>query len=264
MKRLPYGNVKRAGAISLALVAVVGLSGCQTTGMNLHRSLNTKTYGYTHVPDPLGQKKADVERFEVRAGDCGSQSGWSDCKNDRERSELSDYNRDPNGSYRWYSWEFFVPMNYPNVYPTKVALGQWHSVKSSPNFMLQNSSGGLYLDNQVTSNYDNAYTRLISKEDLRGKWHRITAEAKWSKDNDVGYFNVWVNGIQKVSYKGRTMQKKAQGAYFKYGVYRSFLKRYKNSKNVDEVPTQIVYYVNVRKGGTRQEVEASTEVTSLQ
>ncbi len=117
--------------------------------------------------------------------------------------------------------------------------------------MLQNHSGGLHFDNQISGGQTYNYIKLIDKDDLRGKWHKIAAEVKWSKDSKIGYFNIWINGEQKVAFKGQTMQKKAKAVYFKYGIYRSYISRYKASKNVAKVPTQVVYYANVRKEFSR-------------
>lgn len=91
------------------------------------RSLNAKDYGYRIVPDPTGAAPtAFVERFEVRSGDCAANTGWDDCANDRERSELSEKgNRNPAGTTGWYGWSLYLPSDFPNVYPTKVALGQF-------------------------------------------------------------------------------------------------------------------------------------------
>ena len=211
---------------------------------NFHRSLNTKTYGYLAINDPTGYAPVSVvERFEVRPGDCGQEMGWSDCKNDRERSELSeDALSYPNeeGETWWYGWHMFVPEDYPNIYPAKVALGQFHQLNGrNPAFMFQNHKGGLWLDNQLTKRY----YPLISESDLRGRWHKIEVHAHWSRSRD-GFFKVWVNGGQKVNIKGHTLSDKT--SYFKYGIYRSFLSRSFHH------PAQTVYYANVRKHRSRE------------
>lgn len=230
------------------------IAGCQTVDRGsfgqFDRSLNTKSHGYEVVEDPTGKSPTqNVERFEVRSGDCGADSGWSDCAKDRERSELSQKGgRNPLGSTYWYGWSIYFPTDYPNISPTKVALGQFHQEKSHPVWMFQNSSGGYHLDDQVYGS-TRQYHELIDESDLRGKWHRIEVHANWAK-NDTGFFKVWVNGEQKVDYSGETIT--ASKTYFKYGIYRSYLSRYKATKGVDDVPTQIVYYANVKRAKTRE------------
>lgn len=211
------------------------------------RSLNNKDHGYLIKEDVTGSAPTKlIEVFEVRPGDCfWNRWGWNDCDNDRERSELSEKNKETAaGSEYWYEWNIYFPEEYLNVYPTKTSLGQFHQDKSSVIWMFQNSDGGYHLSDQTT----NEYYKLIDEDDLRGKWHKIEIQVKWSKGSD-GFFRVWVNGEQKVDLRGQTMN--AERVYFKYGVYRSFLRRYKWSYAESEVPTQKVYFSNVKRGYTR-------------
>ena len=244
--------------IACWLIVVLGLSACQTVNRgsfgSFMRSLNNTSHGYAVIEDPTGSAPTKlVERFEVRPGDCSSNSGWSDCANDRERSELSEQHKSWTlGTTNWYGWSFYVPEDYINIYPTKVALGQFHQERSHPVWMFQNSSGGYHLDDQVFGS-TRRYYELIDETDLRGKWHRIEVHAKWSKEDD-GFFKVWVNGEQKVDYSGQTMT--ATKTYFKYGVYRSFMSRYKNANANKVVPGQIVYYANVRRASSRENLAA--------
>jgi len=219
------------------------------------RSLNTRPYGYAVVPDPTGNAPAPlVERFEVRPDDCETGPGWSDCANDRERSELTERGaRNPEGSEWWYGWSLYVPADTPNIYPTKTAFGQFHQEGLRPVWMFQNKDGGYHLDDQVAGQ-TTRYIPLIEEADLRGRWHRIEVHAKWSRGAD-GVFQVWVNGTQKVDHHGPTMS--APLVFFKYGVYRSFLSRYKEAKGTDAVPAQTAYYANVRRAATREGLNAS-------
>ncbi len=242
------------------VVIAVILTGCTSVSAiergsfdTFMRSLNDKTYGYRVIPDPTMVPKENtspqhVERFEVRDGDCGANKGWSDCDTDRERSELSEkYKKTYPGERHWYSWKIFFPEDYVNIYPAKVALGQFHQHKSHVVWMFQNADGGYYLDDQVFGR-TRKYYPLISEEDLRGRWHKVEVDAKWSTEND-GWFRVWINGEQKVDYAGQTMQAKA--VYFKYGLYRSFVSRYKIQHSADTVPTQVVFFKDVARADSR-------------
>ena len=80
-------------------------------------------------------------RFEVRSGDCGKdrEGGWSDCKNDRERHELSaggkkDYMS--KGEY-WLAWSIYFPEDHQNLYPLSNNYGQFHQKKGQPVFMFK-------------------------------------------------------------------------------------------------------------------------------
>ena len=46
---------------------------------------------------------------------------------------------------------------------------------------------------------------------------------------------------------------KPKSTYFKYGIYRSFVSRYKGLHG--EIPTQIVYYDEVRRGTSIEDVD---------
>ncbi|WP_233402872.1 polysaccharide lyase [Marinomonas transparens] len=213
------------------------------------RSLNNQDYGYQVIGDVTGSAPvAQIEKFEVRPGDCYWNKSWNDCEKDRERSELSEKQKTTvAGSEYWYGWSIYFPKNYPNVYPTKTALGQFHQKSSHPVWMFQNASGGYHLDDHVSGTKQ--YYQLIEEESLRGQWHKLEVHVRWAKEQS-GFFKVWVNDEQKVNYQGPTMN--ADKVYFKYGVYRSFLSRYKTAAKKDEVPRQIVYYANVKRGKTRE------------
>ena len=216
------------------------------------RSLNTTDYGYKVGKDPTHDAPTElIEVFQVNPGDCGESTGWSDCANDRERSELSEKVKDNYpGSEHWYGWSIYFPNDFPNVFPTKTALGQFHQDKSHPVWLFQNADGGYHLDDQVRGTTRRYYS-LIDEVDLRGQWHKIEVHVRWEK-NDNGFFKVWVNGDNKVDYRGQTMD--ADRVYFKYGVYRTFLSRFKNKYDQDAVPSQVAYFSNVKRANSRSEL----------
>ncbi len=239
----------------VAMAAI--LSGCIAGGTGNYRvSLQSKritSINATQGPVRYGET---AQRFEVREGDCGSNGSWNDCTKDRERSELlgpAHY-----GGPHWYAWSIYLPEDYPNIYPTKTALGQFHLAGNGVSVMFQNQSwygrgGGLWVDRFVSSQ-SSIQDEIISEEDLRGKWHDILVKAVWSKGDD-GEFTVWVNGVEKYTYKGFTSLNGSSVSH-KYGIYRSFVSRYKFMNGDDvPVPTQVVYYDEVRYGRTRAEVD---------
>lgn len=240
----------------LTALLITLLTGCSSSatsmvdrgGFNpMFRSLNNKSHGYSVIPDPTGSAPSEmVERFEVRPGDCTAK----DCLRDRERSELSQRNKYNNvdGNTHWYSWSFYLPEDFPNVMPTKVALGQFHQYHGSPVLMFQHRYDGFFIDRQFFG-HTQTLTKLIEEEDLRGKWHTIVMNVKWSREKD-GLIKIWVNDELKYTYEGLNLTESS--SYFKFGIYRSFLSRYKNTNGVDEVPTQIAYFSNVRKANSRE------------
>ena len=214
-------------------------------------SRNYKKYGMQVVdkkdghPVRAGQKSI---RFEVRPGDCGYNDGWSDCDTDRERHELS--GKRMSGGEWWYSWSIYLPKDFINIYPTKLALGQFHQEKGHVVWMFQNQSatkaGGYWVDNGVPG-YTKTLNKILTQDEMIEKWNDILVNVKWSKKDD-GFFKVWLNGKQVYSFEGPTKMKVK--TYFKFGIYRSFLSKWiyssKNKKKEKGVPAQVVYFDEVR------------------
>jgi len=246
--------------MKFTMVAIVSLalSACQTIGDNSHgyqlrKSLpmGFKDYGMTVVsnkegyPTRLGETSM---RFEVRAGDCGSDSGWSDCANDRERHEMTS-KPNVNGT-SWHSWSIFLPEDYPIVYPTMVNLGQFHQHGGHVVWMFQNRRGGLMVDNQTIGSTLHM-KRILTDDEMRGKWCDILVHARWTSDPDKGFFDVYVNGepTPRYEWRGKT-QTAGKQVYHKFGIYRSWISRYKAMFDGDDVPTQVVYFDDVNQGRT--------------
>jgi len=215
-------------------------------GNNYFKSLskNFKKYGVCIVerskghPTRLGHQSL---RFEVKPGDCGYNNGWDDCKNDRERHELSG-NRHGDEAY-WYAWSIYLPKDFKNIYPTKLAMGQFHQSKGHVVWMFQNRNGGYFVDNQVYG-YTSKQDKILDQKDMLGKWNDILVNAYWT-DKKEGFFSVWVNGKLSYKYSGPT-KSKGKKVYQKFGIYRSFMSRFKMAKKVDLVPGQVVYFDEVR------------------
>ena len=195
-------------------------------------------------------------RFEVRPGDCGYNDGWSDCDNDRERHELS--GKSMSGGEWWYAWSIFLPKDFVNVSPTKVALGQFHQDKGHVVWMFQNQNfsvpGGYWVDNQVPG-FTKTINKVLTNDEMIGKWNDILVNVNWSKKED-GFFKVWVNNKLSYEYVGPTKTKAK--VYFKFGIYRSYLSKWiyssRNKKKEKGVPAQVVYFDEVRVGKTKEKV----------
>ena len=87
---------------------------------------------------------------------------------------------------------------------------------------------------------------------------------KW---NDISFclnyvdkiMEVWVNGNKKHEITKSPINFTPESTYFKYGIYRSFVSRYKKRKEKKgqdpDLPTQIVYYDEIRRGNSIMEVD---------
>ena len=260
--------MKSAKFITLILTLMMLCVSCQSTGSSkggggfgyMKRSMNNLSHGYKVVDDPTGKAPtAKVQRFEVRDGDCSHGDGsWSDCANDRERSELAEerVNRIAyNGTEFWYTWSVYFPEDFPLINPTKTSVGQFHQHQGHVLWMTQLREDGMIWDHQVFGGRTSVVYSLIDIEDLRGKWHTFKIHVLWSKYDDgpkMGFMKVWVNDKLKVDYIGQTCNSKK--LYFKYGIYRSYVSRYKNRWDKDTLPTQVAYYTNVKRGRTEESI----------
>ena len=260
--------------VTIMLSMLSLLTSCQLSRLdrgsfkNMDRSLNNTRYGYQIINDPTGKAPTElIERFEVRDGDCTHEGAWSDCSGDRERSELKEpINRriTRSGSEYWYGWSIYIPENFPNIYPTKTALGQFHQnynqyAIGDPLFMLVHKKDGLFFDDKINGIFN--YDKLIDEKELRGKWHKFEIYVNWNSDWKKGKMKIWINDELKLNYSNSTCKHIA--VYFKYGIYRSFMSRYKSKYKTDKVPTQIVYYANVKRAKTREGLKVSIKQDTL-
>lgn len=239
---------------SAILIALLFLMvSCVSSGVDrggffsAHRSLNNTSYGYKIIDDPTGISPVPkIERFEVRAGDCSSNVNWSDCTNDRERSEIRTNNH---SGENWYTWSLYFPEDFKTIDPVIVVAGQFLENRSnSPAFLFRVDEEGYSLFKIPMD-----YYYLIESEDLKGKWHKIEMHVNWSNSSD-GFLKIWVNGVKKIDKKFETAAH--QPVFFKYGIYRMNVSDYQDTYGTD-IPTQVVYYANVRKAKTREGLSLS-------
>lgn len=250
----------------------MSLSGCVTTGLTgVQRSLSDTPWGYQIVQSPhpvyLGKKS---QRFEVRPGDCSANSGWNDCKTDRERSEVTATSaRFPLGSQNWISFLIYLPEDFETSNSVNADLGQIYmrggfsgyagGFRSFPPLLQLNAIGKIYtacfhmLSGTEDQIQDHCESRLIANlADMRGKWSRITIHLDAKQKAPA--VRIFFNGAQVAAFS-QTLSRDPQEYYLKYGIYRSFV-----SRHGKPMPTQVVYYDEVKTGSTRAEVEDETAV----
>lgn len=230
------------------------------SGWGFSKSLKNKfkKHGYRVVAKkdghPVRAGKKSI-RFEVRPGDCGNNQGWNDCKKDRERHELTGSSKRytmPSGEH-WFGWSIYLPEDFTVIYPTKLALGQFHQKKGHPVWLFQNHNGGYWIDNQVNGRTFEK-VEILNQSQMLGIWNDIAVHAKWTHKKD-GFFRIYVNGSSTPNYEWNGPTKsKGKSVYFKFGIYRSFMQRWKNANNSSKVPAQVVYFDEVRRGNKRKDV----------
>jgi hypothetical protein len=67
--------------------------------------------------------------------------------------------------------------------------------------------------------------------------------------------DVWIDGVQKVKILKSPINFVPEEIYFKHGIYRSFTSKYKERKKKNKMPTQVVFYDEIRRGGSIEEVD---------
>ena len=165
------------------------------SGSKFYKSLTGKYYKNYGVQivnkkdgHPVRSGKQSI-RFEVKQGDCGKDKDgqWDDCKNDRERHELSGGEVAMSSGEYWFSWSIYFPKDHKNLYPLSNAFGQFHQKGGHPVFMFKELKKGYSLVRTITeddslydfSDYDEKL--LLTNEEVTGKWFDVLINAKWTK-----------------------------------------------------------------------------------
>ena len=257
-------------------------SSMSSDGLTMTASKNS---GYGSHSNFFGQKKKNFQlitnpdkarrgekyqRFEVTDGDCFADDGWNDCKIDRERVEfIATPMQKPIGN-QCFAFSIMLDDSFQSVSPTNTSLGQIHQIggpkgtmegmKSNPPLIQFDVRHDYYemnwhvLSGSVKNvNDKSVFYKLISIDDMKGKWTDIS----FCLDFANSKISAWVNGNKKVDIDKSPINAKfvPTAIYFKHGVYRSFISKYKASQGTDVMPTQIVFYDEVRRGSSINEVD---------
>ena len=114
---------KILGVIVLGLI-LVGNAYSETKFSKIKKALKEDSYGlaipesFHSLNSPKAKNPVSVSdfaiigkksiRFESNHGECGFESNWSDCENDRERTELYYKTKSPKKEI-WYKFYIYLP-----------------------------------------------------------------------------------------------------------------------------------------------------------
>jgi hypothetical protein len=248
--------------------SVLLLVGCVTGSGRLEtfRSLNNTPHGFQFVASPIRAGET-AQRFEVRPGDCGQDDGWSDCANNRERSELVVGEKILPETVRWISYSIYLPSDFYSSPRVNTTIGQIHqkggptgTAGGLPSFppLLQIDARGNRVDaclhiltgpenniRDVCRNFS-----LTTVNAMRGRWTDVMVHLD---SRGTGVLEIFLNGERKASSTG-FIRFRPQEYYVKYGLYRSFVSRHGRP-----MPTQVAFYDEVRIGNDRPSVEISVD-----
>lgn len=246
-----------------------------------------KKYRFSKSPEIVRRGEV-AQRFEIRHGDCGKTSGYSDCANDRMRVEMKEkpknkFSRPGRGV--WYGYSVFIPQSFVSLGKANTALSQVKTEKwPMPMWMLT------FNDNPYLLWADNKTCKIGSMASWKGKWNDLVVYANYGQSGADTYFLLYRNDRlicrRNTPFVPAKAAKNGLKLGMKYGVYNSFVSRYlaKNAKkNVSsaalqqankngvvsrspsltpfkhdwgvKLPTHVVYYDEMRFGSSRETVD---------
>jgi hypothetical protein len=244
-------SIKRAVSVALIISTTLLLSACNN--LTKIRSGSFKSHNFSVVEDFTGEAPTKlIERFEVRDGDCSTDShygSWrNDCNSGRSRTEFQIERIEYSAPFeRWYGWSIYFPDDYISNSPyTMPVLGQFRISDIGGNL---GSMASLQSFNEINGYYRFMGAEIANPSNLRGKWHRVEVNVRWTKKKD-GFFRVYADGERVYSREGiATFPRDVLTV--KYGIYRYpdngllYPKGYKD-------PTQVVYFSNIRIADSRK------------
>jgi hypothetical protein len=208
-------------------------------------------------------------KFQLNPGDCRDK----DCTrtDPRERNEIAfTFSKkpnvfwerpDPNKEY-WVSFSFYVPKPYSEQGSQMgtnqevtifqiISTHETNGVRSyNPFLMVGKKFNGDFTSTTWVNDFlpkDRFIHSLIKDSDFEGHWHDVVikymASANDSKDPSL---QIWINGIEKLKFYGRTLSSEQGEIYFKFGLYRPV-----STSN----PIQEIYFDEFRLGNSRMDVE---------
>ena len=202
---------------------------------------NTRPEDYSLVDDPTSTY-GKVHAFKI-SSQCGKikrkkqddiigNIGDSDCSENSVRSEIyeevweDERPEDNQPFHRWYSWNVYLPSNFPIQESGKLLLGQFHN-SECPHLSFTSlggsDNGKIYYETMKLWKGDCKATvrkEITSIQKLRGNWINFTLEMKWSNDK-LGVANLWLNGNQVLAHRGVTLTlQKEHTNFLKVGIYQ--------------------------------------------
>jgi len=269
----------------LLLTLTTLLASCSSIPGQIDVVSHTKSYGHQVQKDIV--RKGDIaQRFEIRHGDCGGDHKYDDCTNDRRRVEISNFNV-PITSTTWFGWSMYLPKDFQTLGRTNTTLGQVKTLKVRKPIL-----GVLAREGVLMVSYDIAedVCRVVDDIDtLKGKWTDIMIKLNFDTTHtkDKIYSEVYINNEKVCEMLDPIIDRGTSDVYYRYGIYNSYVSRWlddNKTKNVNletfndehtgegltivsptnlpwdvdwgvKLPTQVVYYDEIRIGSSRESVD---------
>jgi Polysaccharide lyase len=174
-------------------------------------------------------------RLHTEPGDDNVAGSGSNERNDLTTSQATTDGYE--GREHWWAHSILFPNDYVDPPESTSSSWNWGALGGFHNTTNGAGQGNLTLmampataispDRPTGLSFKVAYGTQTSPQEatypigpvVRNQWYNFVYHVKWSSGSD-GYFDAWVNGVQKMSYRGPTLYP-GQGVYLKLGNYHT-------------------------------------------
>ncbi|MDA8764521.1 polysaccharide lyase [Candidatus Pelagibacter bacterium] len=194
-------------------------------------------------------------RFEVREGDCGGDKKHSDCKSNRQRTELQTKEHQKINKEYWYSASIYLPNNYVSAAPVKTVFTQIYERGWKPILMITDRENKWLEVGRMWSGEYVEMKKGIKINDMKGKWTDILINVRYSRKED-GFMKVWINNkliLESLNIKTFTPYTN-KGAGLDWGIYQTGVSYWKNKNGDKPYPSMVVYFDEVNQGNSKEKV----------
>ena len=233
---------------------------------------NHKVGSYSLARDPSGNTDDIVERFYIDGKECRG----TDCQFGSVRSMLSeDGGEGDRKKEAWYSFEIFIPENFPvrsqfkgRFYlfsEFKEILGCATTIFGARTFDKNGSKfsiSHLYIrPDRVAAMESNEagfercsyrFQKNVAKlENMKGKWTRFEYFIRWTTEND-GRFLMYLDNSKVIDYKGKTCSTESRCLQQNTNYYGIYAPNNASKGGMKNLEPSSVYYRNVSRASSRE------------
>ena len=194
-------------------------------------------------------------RFEVREGDCGEDKKYSDCKSNRQRTELQTVEYQKRNKEYWYSASIYLPEDYISVAPVRTVFTQIYEKGWKPILMITDRSSEWLEVGRMWSGEYVEMKKGIKINDMKGKWTDILINVRYTRKED-GFMKVWINNkliLESLNIKTFTPYTN-KGAKIEWGIYQTGVSDWKRKHGDKPYPNMVVYFDEVNQGNSKEKV----------
>ena len=174
-------------------------------------------------------------RLHTRPGDSHVHGSRNAERSDLQLSQLATDGYE--GREHWWAHSILFPDDYVDPPESTATTWNWGALGGFHNTTSGAGQGNLTLmampataiasDRPTGLSFKIAYGDQTSPTEatypigpvIRNQWYNFVYHVKWSSGSD-GFFDAWVNGVQKMAYRGPTLYP-GQGVYLKLANYHS-------------------------------------------